>query len=177
MKIKKTLIAIFLMSFGFSSHAQANNLASIKSSPDNINAIEINNSHIIAIRRHGKLPIPIQSNRNRIRAFISQSGFKPRKVKMGSTLFTLGINDMRHVLTRHHPKFWKGESKGTQTFFNANMTAGEISEAIFTVAKQNRQKLGKIGGGSGKVEGVFKGLSYVLGVEKGRFHQFYPKIK
>ena len=83
---------------------------------------------------------------------------------------------MRHILTRHHPDYWDGTTRGTQTFFKRNMTIDEITEAIESVVAQNREELHRIGPrGTNRVRGIVNGVRYVLGVNKGRVGSFYPE--
>ncbi|EMA3642297.1 hypothetical protein [Providencia stuartii] len=48
---------------------------------------------------------------------------------------------LKHILERHHPEFWDGSIKDTQSFFNKDMSVNEITNAIESVMKQNRETL------------------------------------
>ncbi|MBD2184956.1 hypothetical protein H6S82_18810 [Planktothrix sp. FACHB-1355] len=83
---------------------------------------------------------------------------------------------MRHILTRHHPDYWDGSTRTTQTFLRRNMTINEIENAIESVIDQNHQRLSRLGAnGSDKVEGLVNGTIYILQVSRGRIGSFYPK--
>ncbi|WP_236346616.1 hypothetical protein [Paenibacillus plantiphilus] len=53
---------------------------------------------------------------------------------------------MKHILERHHhPKYWDGSIKDDQSFFDANMSMDDISNAIKSVMQQNREILSSKG--------------------------------
>ena len=83
---------------------------------------------------------------------------------------------MKHILERHHPRFWNGTTKSVQTFFDKNMSVIEIETAILAVISQNRAQLTKIGTNAkrGQVTGVYRGKQYKLGIKRGQIGQFYP---
>lgn len=94
----------------------------------------------------------------------------------GSNIFLLDKSGMKHILERHHPNFWDGSVKKTQSFFDKNMSIDDISNAIHDVMKQNRDILIKKGTtGMYQITGSYNGIEYVLGLKNGRVGQFYPK--
>nr|WP_255516984.1 MULTISPECIES: EndoU domain-containing protein [Thermoactinomyces] len=83
---------------------------------------------------------------------------------------------MKHILERHHPKYWDGSVKQKQTFFDEDMTTDEIVSAIETIMQQNRETLIKKGTKfSYQIRGTYKGKNYVVGFNRGRVGQFYPE--
>jgi hypothetical protein len=87
----------------------------------------------------------------------------------------LDKSGLKHILERHHPNFWNGTTKATQSFFPKNMSVDEIRSGIGEVLKQNAARVGQIGSnGVGQIEGTVNGIRYVLGLNRGRVGQFYP---
>ncbi|MEH3001092.1 MULTISPECIES: hypothetical protein [Bacillus] len=104
----------------------------------------------------------------------SLKNYKGATYKAGSKTYKITKSDMKHMLERHHPKYWNGTSKKTQTFFDSRLSVKDIERIAINVAKQNRTKLSKIKV-SGQVEGKVDGVKYVLGVSNGHMRQLYPK--
>lgn len=48
---------------------------------------------------------------------------------------------MKHILERHHPEFWNGSVKETQSFLNGDLTITDIQNIVGEVISQNRQKI------------------------------------
>ncbi|MBP2898944.1 hypothetical protein J8340_23430 [Escherichia coli] len=81
---------------------------------------------------------------------------------------------MKHILERHHPKYWDGSVKAQQSFFDANMSVDNITSAIKSVMSQNRDILGSKGTkGMYQITGTYNGKTYVLGLNNGCVGQFY----
>ncbi|MEE8603412.1 polymorphic toxin-type HINT domain-containing protein [Euzebya tangerina] len=100
--------------------------------------------------------------------------WQSRRFTLGSETFLLGKSDMDHILKRHHPEYWDGSTRPTQTFFDPAMSIQDVENAIAEVVRQNRDELIEIGDGFGQVRGVVDGVEYVLGVGNGHIGQFYP---
>lgn len=101
--------------------------------------------------------------------------YKSLKMWMGRKQYIMAKSDMKHILVRHHPKYWDGSVKKNQTFFSKKTTINEIKAIASTVMKQNRGKLSKVKSNSmTQVTGTYKGKKYVLGVSKGHIRQLYP---
>lgn len=169
MTMKKTL-AIFstylIVGLCFALQSEAINLNKSNGSGVSPRNTEVYGNQLIA-----KVKIPIQPNK--LSAGLSK--FRARNIKIGTTNFSLGNNDMKHILSRHHPEYWDGTTKQQgQTFFKRSMGIDNVADSVLSVANQNRQSLSKIGRSSGQVEGIVNGTKYILGVKDGRFHQFYP---
>ncbi|WP_338686578.1 polymorphic toxin-type HINT domain-containing protein [Streptomyces acidiscabies] len=95
--------------------------------------------------------------------------------KFGNETLLLDKKGMEHILTRHHPKYWDGSVKKTQSFFDPNMSVSDVQNAIGEVMKQNRDTLLQRGSkGMYQISGKVNGVDYVLGMNKGRVGQFYP---
>lgn len=103
------------------------------------------------------------------------SNFQGKNFQFGSQFFVLDKKGMKHILERHHPHYWRGESKKTQTFFDDHMSISDIQDAISDVLKQNRERLLQRGPkGMYQLAGISGGREYVLGINQGRIGQFYP---
>lgn len=95
--------------------------------------------------------------------------------KFGNETFLLDKKGMEHILVRHHPKYWDGSVKKTQTFFDPKMSIDDVQDAIGEVMKQNRDELLQRGSkGIYPILGSVDGIEYVLGMNNGRVGQFYP---
>jgi hypothetical protein len=44
--------------------------------------------------------------------------YQSLKIQVGSDTYLVDKADMTHFLTRHHPNYWDGSVKQSQTFFN-----------------------------------------------------------
>ncbi len=44
---------------------------------------------------------------------------------------------MKHMLKRHHPKYWNGTVKKNQTFYNPNLSVNQVKNIALSIAKQN----------------------------------------
>ncbi|WP_338751459.1 EndoU domain-containing protein [Bacillus sp. FJAT-52991] len=106
--------------------------------------------------------------------------YKGTTYSIGSKKYKLTKTDMKHMLERHHPKYWTDNKKNVkkQTFFDYRLSIKDIENIAISVAKQNREKLSKVSSnGSAQVKGKVDGVEYVLGVEKGHIRQLYPVAK
>ncbi|MFB7642379.1 hypothetical protein [Peribacillus butanolivorans] len=61
--------------------------------------------------------------------------------KTGSHTFKLTKTDLKHTLTRHHPKYWDGSVKANQTYYNPDLSVNDVKK----IAKQNKTTLSKKG--------------------------------
>ncbi|MFD4815102.1 hypothetical protein [Peribacillus butanolivorans] len=96
--------------------------------------------------------------------------------KTGSHTFKLTKTDMKHMLTRHHPKYWDGSVKAKQTYYNPDLSVNDVKKIALNIAKQNKTTLSKKGTTSTfQVTGTVDGVKYVLGITKGHIKQLYPK--
>ncbi|MFE4897972.1 hypothetical protein [Peribacillus butanolivorans] len=96
--------------------------------------------------------------------------------KTGSHTFKLTKTDMKHMLTRHHPKYWDGSVKANQTYYNPDLSVNDVKKIALNIAKQNKTTLSKKGTTSTfQVTGTVDGVKYVLGITKGHIKQLYPK--
>lgn len=103
------------------------------------------------------------------------SKFVSRKMYFGNKTFLLDKSAMKHILTRHHPKYWDGSVKAAQSFLDKSMSIDEIANTIQSVMKQNRGTLIQKGTrGTYQIRGYVDGVQYVVGLKNGRVGQFYP---
>ena len=100
--------------------------------------------------------------------------FKLKVWTIGNQKIILNKDGMRHILERHHPTFWAGETKLTQTFFSPKTSVKDIEYTIQEVISQNRDALSNITSLPKKqIKGVIDGITYVVGFTKGNIYQFY----
>lgn len=101
--------------------------------------------------------------------------FKGKDYHFGNETFKLDKRGMKHILERHHPEYWDGSVKQTQSFLDKKMSIDNVQDAIDSVLKQNRDVLSTKGtNGMYQITGSHDGVDYVLGLSKGRIGQFYP---
>ncbi|MFI5674772.1 polymorphic toxin-type HINT domain-containing protein [Streptomyces cellulosae] len=99
-----------------------------------------------------------------------------QRFQFGNQAFLLDKKGMEHILTRHHPKYWDGSVKKTQSFFDSSMSVDDVQGAIGQVMRQNRDTLVQRGSqGMYQIRGNVNGVNYVLGMNRGRVGQFYPE--
>ncbi|GGL43271.1 hypothetical protein GCM10007968_03970 [Sporolactobacillus putidus] len=104
------------------------------------------------------------------------TNYKSRRWTFGSAEFVLDKSGMKHILERHHAEYWDGSIKSMQTFLDENMSIDDITNIVSKVLKQNREKLIEKGTtGMYQVEGIYRRVDYVVGLNKGRVGQFYKK--
>lgn len=104
------------------------------------------------------------------------SKYKTATYKTGSYTYNLTKTDMKHMLERHHPKYWNGTAKTQQTFLNPNLSVADVKKIALSIAKQNKNTLSKKGTNSTfQVSGKVDGVTYILGITKGHIKQLYPK--
>lgn len=102
--------------------------------------------------------------------------FKLKVWTIGNQKVLLNKAGMRHILERHHPAFWAGETKPTQTFLSPKTSVKDIEYTIQEVISQNRDALSNITSLPKKqIKGVIDGITYVVGFTKGNIYQFYIK--
>ncbi|MFF5400260.1 hypothetical protein ACFY5J_22490 [Peribacillus butanolivorans] len=65
--------------------------------------------------------------------------------KTGSHTFKLTKTDMKHMLTRHHPKYWDGSVKANQTYYNPDLSVNDVKKIALNIAKQNKTTFSKKG--------------------------------
>ena len=107
-----------------------------------------------------------------VRALRSFSG---RNFRVGSETFLLDSRGMRHILERHHPNYWDGTVRATQSFFDDSLNIDGVTRIIQEVVSQNRETLIRRGTrGMYQVTGTWGGRRYQLGLNNGRIGQFFP---
>ena len=55
--------------------------------------------------------------------------------------YEIDRKSITHVLERHHPDYWIGEVKATQSFLPRSMTPADIADVIQDVFAQNREEI------------------------------------
>ena len=64
--------------------------------------------------------------------------FSTRKYFVGDKILTLDKRGIKHILERHHPAFWNGTIKRTQTFFADHLSLEDVGNIAGEIIKQNR---------------------------------------
>jgi len=101
--------------------------------------------------------------------------FRSQRFRAGGQVFQLDRSGLRHILERHHPRYWTGQSKATQTFFDRSLTGDDISGIARAALRENRERAIRIGAGIGQLPPVsVDGIRYVVGLNRGRVAQIYP---
>ncbi|MFG2355542.1 RHS repeat-associated core domain-containing protein [Streptomyces sp. NPDC048521] len=103
--------------------------------------------------------------------------WKNRSLTIGGEKFLLDASGMKHILSRHHPKYWDGTVKKKQSFFDKDMSIDDVGDAITHIIREKRDDVIAKGGASGsyQIRGEYNGESYVVGLNNGRVGQFYPE--
>jgi len=101
------------------------------------------------------------------------TNFESQKIIVGDTYLLLDKKGMKHILSRHHPKFWNGTIKTVQSFFDKKMQSNEMIAVIKDIINQNRNFINKTTESEYQIRGVFEGVTYVVGIKNGRIGQFY----
>ena len=101
--------------------------------------------------------------------------FAPITFRAGSNVVRLDKSAMKHILQRHHPQYWNGTTKSTQSFFNPKMSVSDVRATIHGALRQHAASLRKLGSKTGTYTGTYNGVKYKLVVSKGRVVQFYPR--
>ncbi|ENH98123.1 transposase [Gracilibacillus halophilus YIM-C55.5] len=104
------------------------------------------------------------------------SNFQSRKMTFGNQQFLLDKKGMKHILERHHPEYWNGTVKKSQTFLDKNLSVDDVANITQSVMKQNRATLINRGTTSSyQISGTVNGIEYVVGLNKGKIGQLYSK--
>ena len=101
--------------------------------------------------------------------------FSRRVFNAGRETFVLDREGMRHILERHHPRFWDGSVRARQSFFEDGLSIDDVVRIIQEVMSQNREVL--IRRGTRRIysiSGTWGGRSYQVGLNNGRVGQCYP---
>ncbi|MGV9189603.1 hypothetical protein ACTOVN_07955 [Arcanobacterium canis] len=101
--------------------------------------------------------------------------FSALTFRAGSNVVRLDKSAMKHILQRHHPQYWNGTKKGTQTFFNPEMSVSDVRATINGALRQHASSLRKLGSKTGTYTVTYNVIKYKLVVSKGRVVQFYPR--
>lgn len=102
-------------------------------------------------------------------------GFTTLTFRSGSNVVKLDKSAMKHILERHHPQYWNGTSKSTQTFFNPKMTVSDVRNVIHGALKNHSSSIRTLGSRTGTYTGSYSGVNYKMVVSNGRVVQFYPR--
>jgi hypothetical protein len=127
--------------------------------------------------RYGAKRVP-QKAADPAAAVNALSKYRSRRFFINGQNLLLDKSGMKHILERHHPSYWNGTVKSSQSFFPKNMSITDIEESIAEVLKQNPDKICEIGAnGIGSMTGVVNGVRFQLGLNRGRIGQFFPILE
>jgi hypothetical protein len=107
------------------------------------------------------------------------NGFRNQMFKYGSNLFRLGRQGMKHILERHHPRFFQpSQANGKQitTFLSQGETVQSIMGKVAAIMEQNKAVLSQAGasGRMFQITGTIGGRTYTVGFRFGNIGQFFP---
>ena len=71
--------------------------------------------------------------------------FQTKRYQFGSNTYILDKAAMTHILKRHHPEYWDGSIKSTQSFLCPSLSITQIETEIKAVLQANREKLAESG--------------------------------
>jgi hypothetical protein len=102
--------------------------------------------------------------------------FGGKRLNFGSDVFIIDRAGLQHIMERHHPKYWDGSVKVRQSFLDPKLTVDDMVGIIESIMRSHRDEIIEHGTrGMYQMEGEFNGVRYVLGLNKGRVGQLYPK--
>jgi len=113
----------------------------------------------------------VKANIKNLNKFLEK--FDSEVIKVGNKVVLLDKKGMKHVMERHHPRYWNGSIKNKQSFFSNNIDVDEITASIKETVKQNREFILQNSNPQYQVQGVINGKTYILGINNGRVGQFY----
>ncbi|MFC9430775.1 polymorphic toxin-type HINT domain-containing protein [Streptomyces sp. NPDC056987] len=135
----------------------------------NLTVADLHTYYVLA----GQTPVLVHNSGGCLPALRDWSS---QRFQFGNQSLLLDKKGMEHILTRHHPKYWDGSVKKTQSFFDSSMSVDDVQDAIGQVMRQNRDTLVQRGSqGMYQMRGNVNGVDYVLGMNRGRVGQFYPE--
>jgi len=101
--------------------------------------------------------------------------WQSQRYQFGNQQLLMDKSDMAHILERHHPEFWDGSVRDTQSFFPSGTSIGRVQDLVSDVLRQNREKILSDGAnGISSIYGVVDGVTYKLGINRGHIGQFFP---
>jgi hypothetical protein len=85
--------------------------------------------------------------------------FQQVRITIGRNHLLMRTQDMAHTLGRHHPSFWHGVERTTNTFFTSQMKVNYIRSIAISVLNQNQGKIRTLNNASGQFRGVVNGVT------------------
>ena len=103
--------------------------------------------------------------------------FSTKEFRVGKHVFKLDKAGMKHILERHHPKYWDGSIKETQSFLPSNWTTENVADAANSVISQNIEKIRNMKSNKGmfQIQGTYDGKTVIVGFKDGKIGQLYTK--
>jgi len=103
--------------------------------------------------------------------------YSGKTYRVGKHEFRLDKTSVQHIFQRHHPDFWDGSVKKSQSFIPKDWDVSDVEKAVSQVLGQNYNKINARGSNTGmfQVEGTYKGKTVVVGFKDGKVGQLYTK--
>ena len=118
----------------------------------------------------------LPKNQDRLLKVVTQ--FKSIKLQSTEAVFLLDKKGLKHILSRHHPKYWDGSIKAGQSFFSKKTKIEDIIEVVTKILEQNKGLITTLKDSKKfQITGTVNGVQYVLGTKNGRIGQLYPLLK
>ena len=102
--------------------------------------------------------------------------FQSKRFSVDQRIFLLAKEDLKHMLERHHPRFWEGSLKRNQSFYPKNISVDELMDVIDQGIKHNRDKLATLVTRGGQIEVKIGDILWTIGVNRGgHIRQLFPE--
>jgi hypothetical protein len=113
---------------------------------------------------------------------LNEIGYRQITLQVGSETIGITKRDMQHILTRHHPDFWTGEMKSTQSFFDRISVRETVNliRSIIDKIQSNRNLLDEVRdilrnrNGWGSIEVELSGTLYKVSFGEGHIERIFP---
>jgi len=102
---------------------------------------------------------------------VALRGFKRADFQAGGDTFSITKERMTHFLERHHPSYWDGSVKTTQTFFDESLNVQDITNLV----KQTGTRSGT--NERFTYNATIDGTTYRATTVSGKVVQFFPLPK
>ncbi len=100
--------------------------------------------------------------------------FQGTYYNFGGNNILLDKKGIKHILERHHPNYFVGPETDLQTYLSSKLSVDDVVDIVGDILKQNRGVLVQ-GYKNGQLPPtIVNGVTYRLGLSKGRVGQLYP---
>ncbi|MFE5337227.1 hypothetical protein ACFQ8E_15050 [Isoptericola sp. NPDC056573] len=109
------------------------------------------------------------------RAVNALKSYKTLSYRAGKHVYKFDKSAMKHVLQRHHPRYWTGTVKSGQTFFHPGMSVNNVRGLALGLMKKYPKTLAGRGTNTRiALTGRVNGVNLKMVIDKGRVVQMYP---